>query len=215
VERIWWGLYEHACGHCRTAHFLVRENNGKYCFISSGARVNYHTLAASGIPPNHEEFSEGFTGLPISSLIDFRGGYDQKMLRKDRQDYMPFQTTQGMYQMTRQLDGATNSVSAFDRVSWKVIVTQLGSIAEILVHYDGVNGPKSQFGQEEAEGQYGVPRIVMEYLQNLNNVLADGPTAAAKISREKPNWRWIGVKLVWFVSGEAGRWLQASRVDKV
>jgi len=114
-ERVWQGLFEPAWGPYRNAHFLVPKKNGKYRFIISGVSANWHTLEDAGIPPNVEEFSEAFTGLPISSLIECHSGYDQKRLHEDSRDYMAFQTTQGLYRPTRLVQGATNSVSAFVR----------------------------------------------------------------------------------------------------
>jgi hypothetical protein len=70
------GLFEPAWGPYRNAHILVPKKNGKYCFIISAVSANRHTLEDAGIPPNIEEFSEAFAGLPISSVIDFHSGYD-------------------------------------------------------------------------------------------------------------------------------------------
>ena len=61
----------------------------------------------------------------------------------------------------------------------------------------------------------GVRRFLMEYLQNLTHELADLKRVGATMSGEKSDRRWIRVQIVRFVCGEAGRWLQASKVDKV
>jgi hypothetical protein len=61
----------------------------------------------------------------------------------------------------------------------------------------------------------GVQRFDMEHLQNLDYVLADVERAGATMSGEMSDWCWNGVKIVGFVCGEAGRWPQASKVDKV
>jgi len=55
----------------------------------------------------------------------------------------------------------------------------------------------------------------MEHLQNLDNVLADVERTGATISGGKSDWCRNGVKIVGGVSGEAGRWPQTSKVDKV
>jgi len=199
-------LFKPAWGPYRNAHLLVPKRNGKYHFIISAVSANQHTLEDSGIPPNVEEFSEAFAGLPIFSLIDFHSVYDQKMLHEDSRNYMACQTTQGMYRPTRLVQGATNSVSAFDRVSRTILNAHLRSIAEIFVDDFGVNGPKSRYGEEEVEGLAGVRRCVVDHLQNLDNVLADVERAGATISREKSAWCWNRVKIVRFVCADAGRW---------
>jgi hypothetical protein len=214
-ERVRQSLFEPAWGPYRNANFLVPKKNGKYRFIISAVSTDRHTLEDAGIPPNVKEFSEAFARLPISSLIDFHSGYDQKTLHEDCRNYMAFQTTQGMYRPTRLVQGATNSVSAFVRVSRKILNAHLGSIAEIFVDDVGVKGPKSRYREEEVDGLPGVRRFVMEHLQNLNNVLADVERAGATISREKSDWCWNGVQIVGCVGREAGRWPQASKVDEV
>jgi hypothetical protein len=70
-QRVRQGLFELAWGPYRNAHFLVPKKNAKYRFINSAVSAHGHTVEDSGIPPNVEEFSEAFAGLPIFSLIDF------------------------------------------------------------------------------------------------------------------------------------------------
>lgn len=59
--------------------------------------TNQHALEDTGIMPNVKEYSGAFAGIPISSLIGFHLESDQDMLHEDSQDYMAFQTMQGMY----------------------------------------------------------------------------------------------------------------------
>jgi hypothetical protein len=144
--------------------------------------ANRHTQEDAGIPLKVEEFSEACGGLLISLLIDFHSGYDQTMLPEDSWDCMAFQTAQGMYRPTRLVQGATNSVSAFVRVSRKILNTHLGSIAEIFLKDVGVKGTKSIYGEEEVKGLPGVRRFVMKHLQNLDNILANMERAGATIA---------------------------------
>jgi len=65
------------------------------------------------------------------------------------------------------------------------------------------------------DGLPGVLQFVMEDCQNLNNILANVDRAGASISRENANWCWNGVRIVGSICGEAGRWLQASTVNKL
>ena len=108
--RVWQGLFEPAWGPYRNAHLIVPKKNGNYRFIISAVNVNWNALEDTRIPPKVEEFFKAFAGLPILSLIDIYSGYNQRMLRKDRQDYMAIPNTQGRYQPTRFVQGATNSV---------------------------------------------------------------------------------------------------------
>jgi hypothetical protein len=91
----------------------------------------------------------------------------------------------------------------------------LGTIAKVFVDDIGVKGSKTPYGDAEVPGLPGVRRYVLEHLQNLDKVLADIERAGATISGEKSDWCWNGINIVGFICGEAGRWPQASKVDKV
>ena len=127
---------------------------------------------------------------------------------------MAFQIAQAVYWLTRLVQGATNSVSAFLRVCPKILNAFHSSITEILVNEVGVKCPKSWYGQDKVEQVAGVRRFVIEHQQNVDNIPAEMERAGARISREKSDWCWNGVKTVRFVSGEEGRWLQALMVKK-
>ena len=177
-------LFELVWGPYWSAHFLVPKKDGRWHFIISALSANKHTLEDAGVLPNVEEFSEALPGLPIFSLIDFHSGYDQKVLNKESRDYMAFQTTQGMYRPTRLVQGATNSVSAFVRLTRKILSPNLGGIAEVFINDIGVKGPRFTYNDEEVElpaGLPGVRRIILEHLQNLDTVLTDVERAGGTI----------------------------------
>jgi len=160
-------------------------------------------------------FSEAVPGLPISSLIDVRSGYNQKMLHQDSRDYMAFQMMQGLYRPTRLVKGATIPVSTFVRVSQIILNTVLQPITEIFVDNVRAKGRKSGYGNKVVEGVPGVRKFAMDHLQNLDNILADVQRAGATIPREKSDWGWNRVTIVEFVSREAGRWPLPSKFDKL
>jgi hypothetical protein len=137
-------LFEPTWGPYRNAHFGVPKSNAKYQFIITPVRANWHTLEHAMLPPTVEEFSEAIVGLLNSALIDLPCGYNQKLLHEDSRDYMTFQTMQGLHQPTRLVQGATNSVSAFFRVSVIILNTHLTSIVAILVDDVGVKHTNTQ-----------------------------------------------------------------------
>lgn len=77
------------------------------------------------IRPNVEEFSEDCTWLPIHSMTHVHPRYDQQVFHKDSRDCMVFRTTPAMYRLTRLVHGASNLVSAFLRVIWKILQTYM------------------------------------------------------------------------------------------
>jgi len=137
------------------------------------------------------------------------------MLHEDSRDYMAFQTTQGMYRPSRLVQGATNSVAAFVRISRTILNSHLRSITEIFVENVGVKCPQRRCGEQEVDGLPAVRRFVMEQLQNLDKVPFDVERAGDTIAAEKSDWCWNGVKIVGCVCGDARRWQQPSKVDKV
>jgi len=78
-----------------------------------------------------------------------------------------------------------------------------------------VKDPKSRYEEEEVEGLPAVPTFVMEHLQSFNNILANMERAGATISGEISDWCWQGVQIVEYVWGDAGRWPEGSKGNKV
>ena len=72
----------------------------------------------------------------------------------------------------------------------------------------GVKVPKSRYGGEAVQRLPGVRKVVMEHLKNLDNVLADVERAGATMSGEQSDKCCNTIKMVGFVCGRAGRWLQ-------
>ena len=128
---------------------------------------------------------------------------------------MAFQNMQGMYRPTRLVQGATNLVSAYVRVSGKCHNAQVRSVAEIFVNNVGGKGAMSPYGEAEVEMLPGVHRFVMQHLQNHDNILANVERSGATLSGEKSDCCWNGVRIVKCDCGEAGRWQQASKVSEV
>ena len=71
------GLIEPCWGPYRNASFFELKKTGKYRFVISCIRANAVTMRDAGLPPNVEEFAEGFAGYPAVSIIDFFMGYEQ------------------------------------------------------------------------------------------------------------------------------------------
>jgi len=141
-------LLEPAQGPYRNDHCSVPKKNGKYTIINLALSVNRHSLEATEIQHHLEQYSETFEWLPISSLIDFQSGYNQELLHKDGWDNMTSQSVQGMHLPTWLVHGATNSVSAFVRVSQKLLHAYVGSMAEIFVDDLTVKGARGGDGEE-------------------------------------------------------------------
>jgi len=102
-ERVQQGVFKPAWGPCRNAHYIISKNNGNYCILTSGVSTTWHIVQDTKVLRNIEDLPEAFSRLPRSLLVDWHYGYDHMVLHKDSLDYMAFQTTDGMYQPTRQV----------------------------------------------------------------------------------------------------------------
>jgi hypothetical protein len=80
-----------------------------------------------------------------------------------------------MYRPTRLVQGATNLVSAFPRISRKMLNSHLGSMTEIFIDDVSVRGPKSRYSEEEVDRLPGVS------ICNGSGYPASGPGLARPI----------------------------------
>ena len=81
-ERIDNGILEYSAGAYSNNWFLIPKSPGRtgekrYRLINSCTKMNGVTLKDANVPPSAEEFSEEFSGMKVSSVIDLFSGYDQ------------------------------------------------------------------------------------------------------------------------------------------
>lgn len=209
------GLIEDCHGPYRNPCFFVPKKNGKYRFIISCTKANGETLQDAGLPPNVEEFAEGFAGYPAVTVVDFFMGYEQVELDERSRDLMAFQTSRGLKRPTVMVQGATNSVADFVRRAKKIIYRWLGNTADIFVDDVGIRGPRETYNDEDHPDLPGVRRWVLEHIVNVDNVLADIERAGATVSGEKSQWVGERVEIVGFGCDASGRHPVEKKVEKI
>jgi len=214
-ERVWQGQFDPGWVPDQNALFLGLKKFGKYHFVITTMSENLQILEDPWILHSIEEFSEALARLSNSLLICFHSGYDKSVLDEDSHDYMAYQSTHGKYRLSRLVRKVTNSVLVCVKVSWKEHNECLGSFTEIFVDNVEVNGHHSWYWEEQVEGLAGVWQFVMEYLLNVNNVLANMERAGAIISAEKSDRCWNGVTVLEFVCWVVDWWLQTTQVDNM
>ena len=89
-DRIRSGRLEACHGPYRNPWFLVKKKDGKHRLINAVMHINKVTKRDANLPLNTDEFSEGFAGNIITSLIDFFSGYDQIELAETSRDLTAF-----------------------------------------------------------------------------------------------------------------------------
>jgi hypothetical protein len=72
-----------------------------------------------------------------------------------------------------------------------------------------VKRPKIWSGDKEVMGLFAVRRYILEYLQNLDKVLADIERTGAIYQGDNSVWYCNRIEIVDFICGDAGRWPQS------
>ena len=130
--------------------FLVsKKEKKKYRLINGVIKMNTVTVRDTNVPPTVDEFSEEFAGCQVASLIDFFSGYDQVELDERCRDMTAMMTPLGLVRQITLPQGATNSVSQFQRVMTRILGAHIPHRAMPYLDDIGVKGPMSRYNEEE------------------------------------------------------------------
>ncbi|RDL34482.1 uncharacterized protein BP5553_07610 [Venustampulla echinocandica] len=167
-ERIKAGTLEYCHGLYRNQWFLVKKKSGAYRIVDTAMKYNAVTIRDANLPPNIDEISD---------------------------DFAAFMTPLGLLRHTTLVQGATNSVVQFIRVRQTIFKDYVPARARIFIDDIPVLGLYSKYGDEEEVP--GIRRFVLEYVKNLDLVLADIERAGATIG-PKSQFGVAGLKFVGF-----------------
>ena len=70
------GLLEPCYRLYRNPWFLVKKKSGKYRIVNTAININKVTIRDTNLPLLVNKFSEEFTRIYITSLVDFFSGYN-------------------------------------------------------------------------------------------------------------------------------------------
>jgi hypothetical protein len=79
----------------------------------------------------------------------------------------------------------------------------------------GVKGSRTRYGEEEVPKLSGIRRFILEYIQNLDRVLADVERLGTTILAEKSKFCMAGLKIVRFTCNAEGRHPDSTKVAKI
>lgn len=83
-ERLKHGILEYGHGPYRNPWFLVpKKKPGTYRWVTAANLTNSVTIRDPNLPPDGDDFVEEFSGIAMTSLIDFFSGYDKIPLAKE------------------------------------------------------------------------------------------------------------------------------------
>lgn len=212
-ERVDAGIYERCEGPYRNPWFAVKKKNNDFRVVNAAMKINAKTVRDATLPPSADEFSEHMAEMVVASLPDLFSGYDQIPLDEGSRDLTAFHTlTHGLLRQTTLPQGATNSVGQFVRIILRVLER---APAQPYLDDVGIDGPKTDYDQEESEMLPGVRRFMLEHIMNVDKTLLAFECAGLTISGEKSQWLMAGLKVVGYVCDAGGRHPEVAKIMKI
>ncbi|KAJ9246723.1 hypothetical protein DTO195F2_9270 [Paecilomyces variotii] len=213
-ERMNAGILERSQGPYRNPWFLVKKKSGKYRLINAAMEVNRVTIRDANLPPSADEFSEEFSGMLVSTLIDLFSGYDQLELAEESRDLTAFHVPGiGLVRQARLPQGWTNAVQEFMRGVTRALADNIPDICDVFLDDAPIRGPKTDYGGEETLP--GIRRFMFEHIQNIDKVLCSLELAGLTIAGEKSQFAVPGIKVVGYVCDAEGRHPESAKVIKI
>ncbi len=105
--------------------------------------------------------------------------------------------------MTTLAQGATSSVAQFVRIVLKILALHLRDRAKPFLDDIGVKRPKTTYNNEELATE--IRRYVVEYIRNLDKVLADLEGAGVTIAGAKSQLGPACIKMIGYICDANGR----------
>lgn len=189
------------------------ERKWEISFDQAAVFLNKVSIKDANLPPSADEFSEEFSGMAITSVVDLFSGYDQVPLAEESRDMTAFQTLIGLLRMTTLPQGWTNSVPEFVRIVKKVLADCIPHDCDVYLDDIPVKGPRTRYKEQETIP--GVRRFVFEHLQKLDRTLFNLETAGLTISPLKSQFCVPAIKVVGYVCDIEGRHPETAKVIKI
>ncbi|KIW21975.1 uncharacterized protein PV07_12622 [Cladophialophora immunda] len=193
-EKLSKSLFERGHGPYRNPYFPVKKKrSGEYRLVIAAQNINKVTVRDANLPPSSDDFGEEFTGMWMTSILDWLSGYDQIELDKDSRD------------------GATNSVAQFVRITNDILRGRIPDRTRLFLGDIAIKGPKTDYGQQEVAP--GIRKYVLEHIQDLDEVRLDLERAGATIAGPKLQLCVVGIEVVGYICDKEGRHPQEMTAD--
>ncbi|CAG8603394.1 9585_t:CDS:2, partial [Acaulospora colombiana] len=191
-EKIKNGTYERTeSTSYRSRWFTVKKKNGKIRIVHNLEPLNAVAIKDIGLPPDLDEFAEGFAGRSIYSAFDVFSGFDNRKLAVESRDLTTFETRAfGTLRLTVLPQGYSNSPSEFQRCMLFLLQDEIPDIANVFIDDLGVKGPPTRYEREDGTfetvpGHPNIRRFVWEHALDVNRVLHRVGHAGATVSGNK------------------------------
>jgi hypothetical protein len=191
-EKLKNGTYERTEGTSyRSRWFTVKKKSGALRIVHNLEPLNRVTVKDVGLPPDLDEFAEGFAGRSIYSAFDVFSGFDHRKVDVESRDLTSFETRAfGTLRLTVLPQGFTNLPSEFQRCMLFILQDEIPHIANVFIDDLGIKGPQTRY--ERADGTYetvpghpNIRRFVWEHALDVHRILHRLGHAGVTVSGKK------------------------------
>lgn len=128
------GKYEDSCASYRSRVFAVlKQASGNLRLVHDLQEMNRVVVRDSSLPPRADDFAESFVGHAIYGVADLFSGFDAVTLAECSRDLTTFHCLDGPERLTVLPQGATNSVSEFQRRMRHAIKPEIPQHADVFI----------------------------------------------------------------------------------
>jgi hypothetical protein len=221
-EKIKNGTYERTeSTSYRSRWFTVKKKNGKVRIVHNLEPLNAVAVKDIGLPPDLDEFAEGFAGRSIYSAFDVFSGFDNRKLAVESRDLTTFETRAfGTLRLTVLPQGYSNSPSEFQRCMLFILQDEIPDPANVFIDDLGVKGPPTRYEREDGTqetipGHPEIRRFVWEHALDVNRILHRVGHAGATVSGDKIQLAREDMVMVGQRCTYEGRIPDTEKVDKI
>jgi hypothetical protein len=166
------GKYEDSTASYWSPLFPVakkEESLSKLHLVADVQELNKVTIRDLALPPQIDDFAEGFVGRQIYGLFDLFSGYNGCMLTVKSHPMTMLSTIIGALRLTCLPQGATNSVPEFCKCTRHCLCEEIPFHANIFIDDVGAMGPFDDYNNVEISP--GIRRFVYEFATMVDRIL--------------------------------------------
>lgn len=167
------GRFESTTSSYRSSMWTVaKKDPNKVRLVLDLQDLNSVTIRDSSLPPNVEDFAEGFVGRAIYGSADLFSGFDARILAVKSRPMTAFHSPIGPLQQCTLPQGSCNAVQEFQKCVVHALSTEIRHFADPFVDDTGIKGPESNYNNEPIPSNPSIRRFVYEYATTLDRILA-------------------------------------------
>ena len=169
--------------YCNSWFLMKKKITGNYWKVDAATELNKIIKRDTNLPLSVNVFSEKFTEMHYTFLINMFSEYDQILLDPCSCNLTAIQTPIRLLKRTWLLQEVMNSVVQFVWIMLWVLETQTSHICEQFLNDIGVKSSKTDYSGVKILSN--VQRFILKHIQNLDRVLCDLKRAGFTVAEVK------------------------------